>query len=314
MAEGVGASTRPQTLDDLMMAMDVVDTLRHREKLVERELDEEGREAELLARLKDIYRQQGIEVSDRVLADGVKALRESRFVYTPPPPGWKRTLFTLWVRRMQLGTRAAAVAAAILAAWAAYEFGVARPARLADQQAQIELQQTLPEAIRKAHADIAAIATDPAAKERADQLLADGERAIRDRDRAAMEKVRADLIELKDRVSSEYTLTIVSRPGEPTGVWRRPPKGIQTRNYYLIVEAVTPDGRKLKLPVRNEETGETETVDKFGVRVTEQVYNVVAQDKRDDGIVQNNQFGVKKRGSLVVDYKMPFEGGMITKW
>jgi hypothetical protein len=48
--------------------------------------------------------------------------------------------------------------------------------------------------------------------------------------------------------------------------------------------------------------------------VTEQVYNAVGQDKRDDGIVQNNQFGVKKRGSLVVDYKMPFEGGMITKW
>jgi hypothetical protein len=80
------------------------------------------------------------------------------------------------------------------------------------------------------------------------------------------------------------------------------------------VEAITPDGRQLKLPVRNEETGETETVDKFGVRVTEQVYNAVAQDKRDDGIVENNQFGVKKRGSLAADYKMPFEGGMITKW
>ena len=314
MAEGVGASTKPQTLDDLMMAMDVVDTLRHREKLVERELDEAGREAELMARLKDIYRQQGIEVSDRVLADGVKALRESRFVYTPPPPGWRRTLFTWWVRRAQLGTGAAAAAAVIVAAWVAYEFGVARPARLAEQQAQIELQQTLPEAIRKAHADIGAMATDPAAKARADQLLTDGERAIRDRDRAAMEKVRAELVELKDRVTSEYTLTIVSRPGEPTGVWRRPPRGIQARNYYLIVEAIMADGRKLKLPVRNEETGETEVVDKFGVRVTEQVYNTVAQDKRDDGIVENNQFGVKKRGSLAVDYKMPFEGGMITKW
>src|ERR671918_2826776 len=114
MAEGAGASTKPQTLDDLMMAMDVVDTLRHREKLVERELDTEGREAELMARLKEIYRQQGIEVPDRVLTDGVKALRESRFVYTPPPPGWKRTLFILWVRRGQIGTLAAAVAAAIL--------------------------------------------------------------------------------------------------------------------------------------------------------------------------------------------------------
>jgi Family of unknown function (DUF6384) len=314
MAEGVGASTKPQTLDDLMMAMDVVDTIRHREKLIERELNEEGREAELIGRLREIYRQQGIEVSDRVLADGVNALRESRFVYTPPPPGWTRTLFTLWVRRGQLGRYATIVAAAIVLAWAAYYFGVARPARLAEEQAQIELQQTLPNAIRKAHADIAAIATDPAAKERADQLLADGERAIRDGDRAAMQKVTADLEGLKDRVSSDYILTIVSRPGEPTGVWRRPPRGIQARNYYLIVEAIAPGGQKLKLPVRNEETGAIETVDKFGVRVTEQVYNAVAQDKGDDGIVQNNQFGVKKRGSLTVDYKMPFEGGMITQW
>jgi Family of unknown function (DUF6384) len=314
MVDEAGTSAKTQTLDDLMMAMDVVDTLRHGERLIERELNEEGREAELIARLRDIYRQQGIEVSDRVLADGVKALRESRFVYTPPPPGWTRTLFTLWVRRAQFGTYAAAVTAAILLAWAAYYFGLVRPARLAEQQAQIELQQVLPAAIRKAHADIAAIATDAAAKERADQLLADGERAIRDGDRTAMEEVKANLEGLKDRVGSEYTLTIVSRPGEPTGVWRRPPRGIQARNYYLIVEAITQDGRRLKLPVRNEETGETAAVDKFGVRVTEQVYNTVAQDKQDDGIVENNQFGVKKRGSLAVEYKFPFEGGMITKW
>src|SRR5918992_2340861 len=127
MVEGAGAATKPQTLDDLMMAMDVVDTIRHREKLVERELNEEGREANLIARLREIYRQQGIEVSDRALAEGVKALRESRFVYTPPPPGWTRTVFTLWARRGQLGTYAAAVAAAILVAWAAHYFGLVRP-------------------------------------------------------------------------------------------------------------------------------------------------------------------------------------------
>ena len=38
-------------------------------------------------------------------------------------------------------------------------------------------------------------------------------------------------------MTREYTLTIVSRPGESTGVWRRPPQGSQARNYYLIVEA-----------------------------------------------------------------------------
>ena len=106
----------------------------------------------------------------------------------------------------------------------------------------------------------------------------------------------------------------MSRPGEITGVWRRPPGNSQARNYYLIVEAIAPDGRKLSLPVRNEETGATETVAKFGVRVPQRVFEAVAQDKRDDGIVQRNRFGVKRRGTLAVDYQMPFEGGFITKW
>ena len=48
---------KPHTLDEIMIAMDVVDTLRHREELVRRELDDEGREAELIARLREIYRE-----------------------------------------------------------------------------------------------------------------------------------------------------------------------------------------------------------------------------------------------------------------
>ena len=37
-------------------------------------------------KLRDIYHQQGIEVTDEVLRAGVKALAESRFAYTPPKP------------------------------------------------------------------------------------------------------------------------------------------------------------------------------------------------------------------------------------
>ena len=62
-------------LDELMLAMDVVDTLRHREDLIAREFNEEGRENDLIARLRQIYRDQGIEVPDNVLAEGVKAER-----------------------------------------------------------------------------------------------------------------------------------------------------------------------------------------------------------------------------------------------
>jgi len=161
---------------------------------------------------------------------------------------------------------------------------------------------------------VMAVSAHEAAKERAAALLTDGERAIRSGDRTAMVKISAELAALRDDITREYTLTIVSRAGESTGVWRRPPHGGQARNYYLIVEPITPDGRKLSLPIRNEETGMTEIVSKFGVRVPEATFDAVARDKRDDGIVQKNRFGVKRRGVLAVDYQMPFEGGFITKW
>jgi hypothetical protein len=304
----------PQTLDELMIAMDVVDTLRHREDLVQRELDEEGREAELIERLREIYHDQGIDVPEKVLLDGVKALKESRFVYTPPPAGWKRAALTAWARRDVYGRRTGIAAALIGAGLGGYYLLEVRPARVAEERARIEITETLPKALKQAHANVLAMATDPDAKTKADALLADGERAVREKNRAGAAKASSALSALADDLAREYTLTIVSRPGESTAVWRRPPGKSQARNYYLIVEAIAPDGRRLSVPIRSEETGETEVVTRFGVRVPEAVYEAVRQDKRDDGIVEKNRFGIKRRGTLAIDYQMPFEGGFITKW
>jgi hypothetical protein len=314
VTDAAAAEAKPHALDDVMIAMDVVDTLRHREDLVRRELDETGREAELIERLREIYRQQGIEVPDRVLQDGVKALRDSRFTYTPPPPSWKRSLFEAWANRRRIGPFAGGALAVLLAVWGLHYFTVTRPASLVEHRQRVELTETLPRSIRQAHADIQRIGVEDVAKQRADQLLADGERAIRDGSRDGMAKAASALARLREDLVKEYVLTIVSRPGETTGVWRRPPRGSQSRNYYVIVEPVAPDGRKLTLPIRNEENGQTSEVDRFGVRVPQSTYDAVAADKKDDGIVQNNRFGVKRRGTLSIDYLMPFEGGMITHW
>ena len=168
MTETGMAPSQPQSLDDVMIAMDVVDTLRHREDLVRRELNEEGREGELIARLRQIYRDQGIEVPDQVLAEGVKALKDSRFVYTPPPASWKRTLLTLWVKRQMHSKRLGIAAAALVALFGSYHLFVTRPAKLAQERARIEISETLPKQLRQAHADVMAIATDEAAKQKAD--------------------------------------------------------------------------------------------------------------------------------------------------
>src|SRR5262245_25501221 len=179
------APSQPQKLDDVMIAMDVVDTLRHREDLVQRELNEEGRESELIARLRQIYRDQGIEVPDHVLADGVKALQDSRFVYTPPTASWRRTLFTGWVKRGVYGKRVGIVVGALGLLLGGYYALVSRPAKLAQERARIEISETLPKRLRQAHADVLSVATDEAAKQKAGELLVDGERAIGSGDRAA---------------------------------------------------------------------------------------------------------------------------------
>jgi hypothetical protein len=71
-------------LNEVMLAMDVVDTLRHQQSLVDRELGTDDHDQALIAKVRKIYADQGLEVSDGVIVSGVKALREERFTYTPP--------------------------------------------------------------------------------------------------------------------------------------------------------------------------------------------------------------------------------------
>ena len=117
-------------LDEFMLAMDVVDTLRRRRALVERELAAEDCDARMLARLRKIYASQGIEVPEHVLAEGVAALREERFAYTPPAPGFAVSLAHVWIDRWRWARRLLFVLLIGAALWAGYYLVVERPARI----------------------------------------------------------------------------------------------------------------------------------------------------------------------------------------
>src|SRR5690349_12639046 len=97
------ATEEPRKLDDVLLAMDVVDTLRHRDSMVDQELNAEAREGQLVARLKEIYGAQGIDVPERILKDGVKALDEQRFVYKPPLPSLGVSLAKVYITRKRWG-------------------------------------------------------------------------------------------------------------------------------------------------------------------------------------------------------------------
>jgi len=152
-----GAAAR---LDDLMLAMDVVDTLRHHEDLVARELDQARRDDLLIDRLRSLYRSQGIQVTDRVLQEGVRALKEQRFVYTPPPPGVRTRLALLWVNRGFLMRRLLRLIIVAAIAWLAYQLLIVQAAEHREEQrlgpkqgVRVGMDERLPVAMPQVHAD-----------------------------------------------------------------------------------------------------------------------------------------------------------------
>ena len=99
-----------------------------------------------------------------------------------------------------------------------------------------------------------------------------------------------------------------------SGFWTFPEINTEATNYYVVVEAVTPAGQALSLPILNEENNVTETVNIWGIRVPEEVYRAVEADKRDDGIIQRNIMGVKQYGYLDPEYLVQVLGGAVTRW
>lgn len=298
------ASTTPGVtqagLDDVMLAMDVVDTLRHRETLIEQELAEPAREEQLLERLRQIYASQGISVTDQILEEGIAALREDRFVYKPPAKSGATRWAHAYVDRAKWGRALLAVLVVAALAYAAYFALVVAPHR------------QLVNDLATVHAQVLAVSQVPAADARANTLYQEASTAAERGDRAEARTAYDSLVELRDQLERSYTLRI--SPGPDTGFWRIPDVNLGARNYYIVVDAVDANGRNVVVPVVNEETGLTERVSQWGLRVDEATFEGVRQDKLDDGIIQNAHFGEKRAGFLEPEYAFPTTGGAVTDW
>lgn len=301
-------------LDEVMLAMDVVDTLRHRARIVERELDKDGQDTNLVERLKTIYAAQGIDVPDHILSQGVNALREDRFTYVPTPPSVQRRLAEFYIRRDKWGRPALLGCALLVGAFMAWQSLIVWPEARETEQIQLELNETLPSSVTKLAERIAAISLDERATHRTYALTENARTAIADGDINAARSHAQELSDIATQLQQSYTLRVIARPGELSGVWRIPDNNRSSRNYYVIVEPVSDNGTILSMPVTNEESNRYQRVKKMGIRVSRTVFEQVQADKLDDGIIQSNIIGSKPRGYLQPNFNVPVLGGIITEW
>ena len=303
-----------QDLDDVLLAMDVVDTLRHRERVVAHELDAEGREKELIQRLKEIYAAQGMDVPERILKEGVKALEEDRFVYKPPGKSFSIRLAKLYVSRGKWMKPLVGGAAALTAIWGAYEFGVVRPAEARAEKTRLLMSETLPAELDEALKDVRDVSEDADALEMASAFHLTGITATKQKDEAGARRAIGQLEALARDVAVAYEIRVVYTGGRESGRARTSVDDPSITNYYLIVEAISPAGDVLTVPVRSEETGDVRRVTMWGQRVSQDDYNRVAADKMDDRIIQDATIGEKQAGELNPVYSVSTPGGAILEW
>lgn len=301
------SDTKLQTqLEDVMAAMDVVDTLRHQQGIAERELDTQGRRERLLNRLRDLYQAQGIEVPDHILEEGIDALEQDRFEYVPVKPGWRTKFAYLWVSRERWGKPVSFFAGLCLVFWLIYFITDVLP----DRRAKAELPDRIDLYLTQINAD----AKDSELNELAQEQAVLANRSIQNGEVDQAKIMVERLASIASRLQAEYQIRVVSRINENSGVWRIPPNNPDVRNFYIIVEGIDYKGEPVSVDVLNEENNQREYVKIWGIRVSENTFYKIAADKQDDGIIQNNVVGNKKHGYLEPIYTISTSGSTITEW
>jgi hypothetical protein len=301
------ATGEPRKLDDVLLAMDVVDTLRHRVSVVDAELNAEKREQQLIERLKEIYGAQGISVPERILKDGVKALEEQRFVYKPPENTFSVKLAKLYVSRKKWLPAAMTFTGAIAALVVGWQVFWAIP--------QANEWRGMPAEITRLLEQGQQLAVDPAIDAQLAGVAAEGQRAVANNNHSAARTQVETLKAMNEKLAQEYDVRIVSRPDEDTGFWRQSERQPNALNYYLVVEAVAPGGRVLTVPITSIETQKTERVNIWAQRVAKETFDKTAAEKSGSGgVITNDILGHKARGELEPRFDVPVPGGAITKW
>ena len=172
-----------------------------------------------------------------------------------------------------------------------------RHARLATLQADVA----------RLHSAVLAEAAEDLVRERAADLALVAESRIAARDVDGLDGAAHRYQDLLDTVATEYRIVVTG------GVWRYPDRTPDVRNHYLLVQALGADGETVPVPIRSEETGGTRRVRQWAERVPQDVYDRVAADKGDNGIIDDEEFGFKPRGYVTAERRYA-DIGQITEW
>lgn len=99
MASTAASAAIEPSFNDMIIASDIIDTIRSEERAIDFELSFNERRKTFIERMKEEKRKAGVEVSDDVVEAAVDRFLEQRLVFKPMPSGVGRVMASLYVRR-----------------------------------------------------------------------------------------------------------------------------------------------------------------------------------------------------------------------
>ncbi|MFK7739063.1 MAG: DUF6384 family protein [Planctomycetota bacterium] len=344
------------SMHDMLRMMDVASALRRERETAEAQLDIERHKDKLRERLLATAAAAGESVSEAEVDTAIREYLRRQHTYADPPRSWRRLRAHAWVLRWRIFLAVALVGLFVAGAiWAGSMFaGDARdranePARRSRPRRQVPPPVSMPtrastkpaptnpaptnpassapvgdpknparDRLLRTAAAAAAIASNDDARRRVAGLRALGEAAHAAGNAGELATVQGKLERLSARLGEEYEVRIVARPGEKSGIDRY--VNGRLSGYYVLVEALGPDGRALQRSIKNIETGATERVRKWGELVPETVWQRLVADKRADGVMNETLFARKSLGEfdevvVIKNGSRPLKrGGSITAW
>lgn len=299
----------PPPASDLSIAemsrmLDVAAALRRERLVAEQQLNHDQTRAMLRERLLEAARVSGDPVSEQEIDAAIEAYFANLHEFQAPKPGFETFLAHLYVLRGPIAKWAAGIVAACLVWWGFSSSGLL-PGEARDRMLLEELHAK----ITRSAAAAREVAASPETQARFTDYQAQAD-AYREASDLAELKSLAEIIAREEAVlKQEYTLRVVQRPVSAQERLFEDASGQRVSGTYLIVEAIDPSGRPVSLPIRDAETGETTTIGRWGEEVPKEVFERVVADKQADGVLDETEFAVKRRGELTPRVQMPGANG-----
>jgi hypothetical protein len=305
---------------EMLRIMDVATALRQDRQLIEEQLNIDQVKALLREKMIAAAKVTGEEVSPEEVDAAIDRYYGRLYTFKEPANSLSMMLARLYVRRLEIAKWGGLALGLALLSWWLF----LSPSGLMTVTGRTHQRvERLAAEVARREAAIRALARDPSVNAEVTRLAVEAQTYRRQDDPQKLETVRAALAALESRLGDEYTVTVASPVGGRSAVQRlfRDRDGQRVSGYYLIVQAKRPDGTVLTRRVHDDEADKDKDVTTWAERVPKEVFDRLAKDKRDDGILNETTFAVKKRGEPDEVITMPGPDGQplrrqgqITEW